>query len=104
MSKATIALLLAVAASFLATAPANADQYVSGYTRQNGTVVQPYVRSSPDSSYNNNYSVSPNVNPYTGQQGTRAPTSDDRSPASNQQLYGSPAPSYGSPPGKRLGW
>src|SRR2546428_1010848 len=49
------------------------DVYVHGYMRRDGTHVQPHMRSAPDSSYNNNWSTAPNVNPYTGQQGTRAP-------------------------------
>jgi hypothetical protein len=61
--------------------PASAqDVHVNGYFRSNGTCVQPHYRSHPDASYNNNWSVSPNVNPYTGQVGTRAPTFDDRPP------------------------
>jgi hypothetical protein len=67
---------------------ARADQFVNGYTRQNGTVVQPYVRSTPDNSYNNNWSVSPNVNPYTGVQGTHQPTFNDRAP--QPQTFGAP--------------
>ena len=62
---------------------AYADEYVNGYTRRDGTVVQPYYRSSPDNSYNNNWSVRPKVNPNTGQMGTRAPTFDDRPPPPN---------------------
>jgi hypothetical protein len=54
---------------------------VNGYTRSDGTYVQPYYRSSPDSSYNNNYEVKPNVNPYTGKSGTLPPTYDDRPPS-----------------------
>lgn len=34
------------------------DVYVRGYYRKNGTYVQPYVRSSPDSSLSNNYGPS----------------------------------------------
>jgi hypothetical protein len=49
------------------------DTYVRGYTKCDGTQVAPHWRSSPDSSFNNNWSTSPNVNPYTGQQGTRTP-------------------------------
>lgn len=66
---------------------ANADQFVNGYTHRDGTYVAPHMRSSPDNNYNNNWSVAPNVNPYTGQQGTRAPTYNDRAPA-----YGQPLP------------
>lgn len=64
------------------------DVYVDGYYRDNGTYVQPHYRSAPDSSYNNNWSVSPNVNPYTGQQGTLAPTWNDQAPDSGYGLYG----------------
>lgn len=59
----------------------SADQYVRGHYRNDGTYVQPHYRSSPDSSYNNNWSVTPNVNPYTGERGTRQPTYNDRPPS-----------------------
>jgi hypothetical protein len=64
--------LLAITSALLLyafTAPAFADSYVRGYTRKDGTYVQPYMRSSPDKNYNNNWSTKPNVNPYTGQKG-----------------------------------
>ena len=51
-----------------------ADVYVKGYYRGNGTFVQPYYRASPDSTSNDNYSTYPNINPYTDEQGTIAPT------------------------------
>lgn len=70
-------LLLAVAVSAVALA----DTYVRGYYRSDGTYVTPHWRSSPDGSYNNNWSVSPNVNPYTGKRGTRSPTWNDRPPS-----------------------
>lgn len=59
----------------------SADQSVNGYYRKDGTYVQPYYRSSPDSSYNNNWSVSPNVNPYSGQRGSQRPTYNDKPPS-----------------------
>ncbi|WP_308515736.1 hypothetical protein [Sphingomonas flavescens] len=62
---------LAMAAA-VATA-ASAQTYVHGYTRGDGTYVAPHYRSSPDSSLLNNYSTRGNVNPYTGQVGTRDP-------------------------------
>ncbi|MGD0291890.1 MAG: hypothetical protein ABSC63_19935 [Candidatus Binataceae bacterium] len=43
-----------------------ADEYVHGYTRSDGTYVQGYMRSPPDSNPYNNYSVPGNTNPYTG--------------------------------------
>lgn len=72
MKTAFVAALIAAVSAFTFTA-AQADTYVHGYTRGNGTYVAPHMRSSPDSSYNNNWSVQGNVNPYTGAYGTRAP-------------------------------
>ena len=48
---------------------AMADQYVHGYTKSNGTYVEPHYRSSPNSTRSDNYSTQGNVNPYTGNQG-----------------------------------
>jgi hypothetical protein len=72
--------LAGIAAIVSLWSQARADEFVRGYFRSNGTYVAPYYRSSPDRSYNNNWSVSPNVNPYTGRMGTRSPTWDDRPP------------------------
>jgi hypothetical protein len=49
---------------------AHADEYVQGHVRADGTYVQGYYRSSPDSHKFNNYGSEGNVNPYTGQKGT----------------------------------
>lgn len=46
---------------------------VQGHVRKDGTYVQPYVRSAPDTDRTNNYSAKGNMNPYTGQQGTVDP-------------------------------
>ena len=64
---------------------------VQGYYRKDGTYVRPHYRSSPDKSYNNNWSVRPNINPYTGKRGTKSPTWNDRPPSSNSNTnpYGS---------------
>lgn len=48
-----------------------ADVYVRGYFRRNGTFVFPHFRSTPDSNIWNNWSTYPNINPYTGKQGTK---------------------------------
>ncbi len=70
MKKLTMFLLaLAVLSSFAISA--FADEYVNGYTRSNGTQVAGYNRSSPDSTQTNNFSTIGNVNPYTGQAGTK---------------------------------
>lgn len=44
--------------------------YVNGYTRSNGTYVEPYHRSNSDSYKFNNYGSKGNTNPYTGSRGT----------------------------------
>ncbi|NCA93635.1 MAG: hypothetical protein EOM84_00490 [Sphingobacteriia bacterium] len=46
---------------------------VNGYYRSNGTYVNPYYKSSPDSTRWNNYSTKGNYNPYTGSKGYTSP-------------------------------
>lgn len=45
-------------------------EHVNGYTRSNGTYVNGYERSSPNSTVRDNYSYDGNTNPYTGATGT----------------------------------
>lgn len=72
-----------------ASAPVSiAQQWVSGYTRQNGTVVEPYWRSSPDNTTLNNYSTQGNVNPFTGQPGTKSPYDSGYGSGSGYGGYG----------------
>ena len=47
------------------------DHYVHGYTKKDGTVVQGYCATDPNSTRNDNYSTRGNVNPYTGEPGTK---------------------------------
>lgn len=65
--------IIAVAFFLMLPAAAWGQQRVDGYTRQDGTYVNPYMRSSPNNTQSDNWSVKPNVNPYTGQQGTHNP-------------------------------
>lgn len=44
---------------------------VSGYTRQDGTYVAPHMQTNPNSTRNDNWSTRGNINPYTGQYGTK---------------------------------
>jgi hypothetical protein len=44
--------------------------HVQGYTKSNGTYVEPHYRSAPDGNFNNNWSTKGNTNPYTGKEGT----------------------------------
>ena len=46
-------------------------QYVSGYTKSNGTYVSGYYRSNANSTQYDNYSTRGNTNPYTGKVGTK---------------------------------
>jgi hypothetical protein len=45
--------------------------HVKGYYRKDGTYVQPHYRSAPDGNFNNNWITKGNVNPYTGEAGTK---------------------------------
>lgn len=80
-----IAFLFAAANSF-------GQVSVSGYIRSNGTYVQPYQRTAPDVTRNNNYSTVGNVNPYTGTYGTKPAESYYEAPTT----YSTPTPSYSS--------
>lgn len=76
--------LLLAASLLIGTATgASAQTRVDGYYRNNGTYVAPHNRSAPDSSYNNNWNVKPNLNPYTGNMGTHKPTWNNQPPPSN---------------------
>ena len=48
-----------------------ADVYVQGYTKSDGTYVQGHYRSSPNGTTSDNYSTKGNINPYTGDYGTK---------------------------------
>lgn len=65
--KKIIALLILAAAL-----PVVADEYVSGYTKSDGTYVEGYYRSNSDGQSWNNYSTQGNTNPYNGKEGTKA--------------------------------
>lgn len=43
---------------------------VDGFYKSNGTYVEPYMRTAPNSTLIDNFSTSPNLNPYTGKIGT----------------------------------
>ena len=62
-------LLIAAVVSF----PVLADTYVPSYTRADGTFVQGYYKTSPNSTKADNYSTLGNTNPYTSQRGTVDP-------------------------------
>lgn len=63
--KAMIIVLIALIGSI-----GNADTYVNGYVKSDGTYVPGHFRSSADSNPYNNYSNQGNYNPYTGSTGS----------------------------------
>jgi len=60
------------------------NRYQSGYSRSNGTYVQPHNKTKANKTNLDNYSTKGNYNPYTGKNGTRA------------KDYSSSARNYGS--------
>jgi hypothetical protein len=49
------------------------SHYVQPYTRQDGTYVQGHQQTNPNNTQLDNYGTRGNVNPYTGEIGTRTP-------------------------------
>jgi len=47
---------------------------VRGYIRNDGTYVQPHIRSAPNNNSFDNYSTKGNTNPYTGSSGYSQPS------------------------------
>ncbi|MDH7640453.1 hypothetical protein [Sphingomonas oryzagri] len=80
----------------LAATPAFA-QYaheVRGYTRSDGTYVAPHMQTNPNGNAFDNWSSRPNVNPYTGREGTVDPYSAQ---SRQRSSYGSSDNSTGWP-------
>lgn len=74
MKKLLISLLLGIFVfSILTPTSVEAASKVKGYTKKNGTYVQPHYRSSPNRSKLDNWSTRGNYNPYTGRKGTVNP-------------------------------
>lgn len=71
---------------------------VKGYIKSDGTYVAPHIRTTPNGTKLDNYSTQPNINPYTGQQGTVDPykptannpygTPDNKKQSSTTNPYG----------------
>jgi hypothetical protein len=93
MLKKVIVCVAVTFAGLGAVRDAAAADWVRGYYRSSGTYVQPHYRSHADGNFYNNWSTHPNVNPYTGQTGTR------RTPSygtGHSSAYGLGYPSYRS--------
>jgi len=71
-----------------------ADTWVNGYVRRDGTYVEGHYRQERNSTNLDNYSTQGNVNPYSGEQGTRA-----RDYSSQALNYGEGRPIYTGPRG-----
>lgn len=82
------ALLLVGSTSF-----AGSSHSVKGYTKKDGTYVQPHRQTNPDQLRRNNYSSEGNFNPTTGKQGKQ------KNELSNPPKYND---SYNGGQGKRL--
>ena len=67
----------------LSTASIAADTYTQGYTKRDGTYVQPHYSTAPNDTRTDNYGSRGNTNPYTGREGTADP-------------YSTPAPRHDS--------
>ena len=65
--------LLITFSSAIAQIKSSSDVYVRGYTRKDGTYVQPHYRSAPNYTNRDNFSTKGNINPYTGKKGTVDP-------------------------------
>ena len=81
---------LLIASLVLVAGSVQAQEYVQGYYRADGTYVQGYYRSAPNNTTLDNYSTKGNTNPYTGQQGTV-------DPYQQQPLQYQQAPTYEAP-------
>jgi len=55
------------------SSPTNSDsKYQNGYTKSNGTYVEPHYKTNSNSTNLDNYSTNGNYNPYNGNSGSRA--------------------------------
>jgi len=84
-------ILLALISALCFSVLVHADQLVRGHYRSNGTYVEPYHRTEPNNTVNDNYSTRGNSNPYTGQEGARPRQEDNnyfRQPSSSKWNHG----------------
>lgn len=72
-SFATLCLALLIVAAGILELSAFAQTRVRGYTKRDGTVVQPHRRTTPNKTERDNWSSKPNTNPDTGKRGTKTP-------------------------------
>lgn len=80
----------------LSTSLAFADTYVNGYYRSNGTYVAPHYRSDANHTKADNWTTRGNVNPHTGEAGTRTYNNYNNSRGYNNSYGSSHSNSYGN--------
>ena len=90
MKKLILSLSMFVAGTTLF---AQTSTRISGYTNSYGTYVEPYYRTSPNSTVYDNYSTKGNINPYTGSYGTKLPDT-----YSSSSSFSFPSSSFSSSP------
>jgi hypothetical protein len=88
--------LLLIIAFLFTTAVTFAQVSVKGYYRSNGTYVQPYQRTAPNTTRNDNYSTVGNTNPYTGEAGTKSRDSYSTNSSNSTNTTSYSTPSYSS--------
>lgn len=82
---------LSAAIFTLAIAASNteaSDTRVKGYTKKDGTYVQPHYRSKSNGKFYDNYSTLGNSNPYTGKSGSRTHKSYGNSGINSKYRWG----------------
>ena|SRR5665213_50633 len=79
-------------ALFASAALGQTEHYVRGYTKSDGTYVAPHMQTNPNGTRNDNWSTRGNVNPYTGQEGTKP-----ADPYGYQPYRPTPSRTYGQP-------
>jgi hypothetical protein len=84
--------LLAACLLFLVALSANADTYVNGYFKKDGTYVEGHYKTTPHDTNWGAYSTDGNSNPFTGNYGHRARdySTDAYNYGSGQTIYTGP--------------
>lgn len=89
-------LKLSLVMATLISTTAHADTYVRGYTRSNGTYVQPHYRSDSNGTKMDNWSTRGNTNPYTGESGHKNPYDSGSSYGSGSSYNTGSSNNFGS--------
>lgn len=71
MMKKLVSLVLVLVSMFAMCSVAFADTHVRGHVRKDGTYVRPHYRSDRNDTVRDNWSHRGNINPHTGERGTR---------------------------------